>query len=80
MIDDDVAYLNVGPPTAGEREPYQIYEILKERGLLRWGKNGVLVLLCHLAKSVLCSRRSRQNRQNRSSRPNPETTLTVLTV
>ena len=31
MIDDDVAYL----------KPYQIYEILKERGLLRWGKNGV---------------------------------------
>jgi transposase InsO family protein len=30
MIDDDVAYL----------KPYQVYEILKERGLLRWGKNG----------------------------------------
>jgi transposase InsO family protein len=31
MIDDDVAYL----------KPYQVYEILKERALLRWGKNGV---------------------------------------
>ena len=31
MIDDDVAYL----------KPYQVYEILKERGLLRWGKNVV---------------------------------------
>lgn len=40
MVDDDVAYLNVGPPTAGEQEPYRVYEILKERGLLRWGKNG----------------------------------------
>ena len=30
MIDDDVAYLKA----------YQVYEILKERGLLRWGKNG----------------------------------------
>ncbi len=30
MIDDDVVYL----------KPYQIYGILKERGLLRWGKNG----------------------------------------
>jgi transposase InsO family protein len=30
MIDDDVAYL----------KPYQVYEVLKERGLLRWGKNG----------------------------------------
>jgi putative transposase len=31
MIDDDVAYL----------KPYQVYDILKERGLLRWCKNGV---------------------------------------
>jgi transposase InsO family protein len=30
MIDDDVVYL----------KPYQVYEILKERSLLRWGKNG----------------------------------------
>jgi putative transposase len=30
MIDDDVAYLRA----------YQVYEILKERGLLRWGMNG----------------------------------------
>ena len=30
MIDDDVVYL----------KPYRVYEILKERGLLRWGKNG----------------------------------------
>jgi transposase InsO family protein len=30
MIDDDVAYL----------KPYQVYEILKEHSLLRWGKNG----------------------------------------
>ncbi len=30
MIDDDAAYL----------KPYRVYEILKERGLLRWGKNG----------------------------------------
>lgn len=30
MIDDDVAYL----------KPYRVYEILKERGLLRCGKNG----------------------------------------
>jgi transposase InsO family protein len=30
MIDDDVAYL----------KPYQVYEVLKERDLLRWGKNG----------------------------------------
>jgi transposase InsO family protein len=30
MIDDDVAYLRA----------YQVYEILKERVLLRWGKNG----------------------------------------
>lgn len=35
MIDDDVAYL----------KPYQVYEILKERGLLRWGKNGVSATL-----------------------------------
>jgi hypothetical protein len=45
MIDDDVAYLNVGPPTAGEQEPYRVYEILKERGLLRWGKNGASATL-----------------------------------
>ena len=31
MIDDDVTYL----------KPYQVYEVLKEHGLLRWGKNGV---------------------------------------
>lgn len=30
MVDDDVAYL----------KPYQVYEILKERSLLRWGNNG----------------------------------------
>ncbi len=30
MIDDDVAYLKA----------YQVYELLKEHGLLRWGKNG----------------------------------------
>lgn len=35
MIDDDVAYL----------KPYQVYEILKERGLLRWGKNGASATL-----------------------------------
>jgi transposase InsO family protein len=29
MIDDDVAYL----------KPYRVYEVLKERSLLRWGKN-----------------------------------------
>ena len=29
MIDDDVAYL----------KPYRVYKVLKERGLLRWGKN-----------------------------------------
>ena len=26
-------------------KPYQVYEILKERGLLRWGKNGVSATL-----------------------------------
>lgn len=31
MIDDDVVYL----------KPYQVYEVLKEHGLLRYGKNGV---------------------------------------
>ena len=31
MVDDDVVYL----------KPYQVYEILKEHGLLRYGKNGV---------------------------------------
>lgn len=35
MIDDDVAYL----------KPYQVYKILKERGLLRWGKNGASAAL-----------------------------------
>ncbi len=35
MIDDDVAYL----------KPYQVYEVLKERGLLRWGKNGASATL-----------------------------------
>ncbi len=35
MIDDDVAYL----------KPYRVYEILKERGLLRWGKNGASATL-----------------------------------
>jgi putative transposase len=35
MIDDDVAYLKT----------YQVYEILKGRGLLRWGKNGASATL-----------------------------------
>jgi len=35
MIDDDVAYLKA----------YQVYEILKGRGLLRWGKNGASATL-----------------------------------
>jgi transposase InsO family protein len=35
MIDDDVAYL----------KPYQVYEILKERSLLRWSKNGASATL-----------------------------------
>ena len=30
MTDDDVAYL----------KPYQVCQFLKERGLLRWGRNG----------------------------------------
>ena len=35
MIDDDVAYL----------KQYQVYAVLKERGLLRWGKNGASATL-----------------------------------
>ena len=35
MIDDDVAYLKA----------YQVYEILKRRDLLRWGKNGASAAL-----------------------------------
>ncbi len=35
MIDDDVVYLKA----------YQVYEILKGRGLLRWGKNGASAAL-----------------------------------